>query len=252
MQKCLLLKTKDYCARFYNPLPARWIPPAPLAEKYYSISPYVFCAGNPVNFVDPDGMSWYFSCNNGSFITHIDDDDDLIYLITEQQQELVNTGQANYEQFKNTDADGNLFGQMLMTGNVDMDTALGVLGYFLGMANSTEENSGEKYLSEGLNITLTAGNGSQAEVIPVSRTLRVNTKDNFYYGYDVINVFSHEIKHMMDYDAKIPGANKPSPEGEIRADKFSKNHWSFIKAGEYRKMIVDAHITQEQSKIEQK
>ena len=27
----------------------------PLAEKYYSISPYAYCAGNPVNLVDPDG-----------------------------------------------------------------------------------------------------------------------------------------------------------------------------------------------------
>ena len=27
----------------------------PLAEKYYHISPYVYCAGNPVNAIDPDG-----------------------------------------------------------------------------------------------------------------------------------------------------------------------------------------------------
>ncbi len=29
--------------------------PDPLSEKYYGMSPYVFCADNPVNFVDPDG-----------------------------------------------------------------------------------------------------------------------------------------------------------------------------------------------------
>ncbi|SKB90493.1 RHS repeat-associated core domain-containing protein [Macellibacteroides fermentans] len=27
----------------------------PLAEKYYSVSPYVYCANNPVKFIDPDG-----------------------------------------------------------------------------------------------------------------------------------------------------------------------------------------------------
>ena len=27
----------------------------PLAEKYYHISPYAYCAGDPVNLVDPDG-----------------------------------------------------------------------------------------------------------------------------------------------------------------------------------------------------
>ncbi|MBQ2332026.1 MAG: hypothetical protein II383_06440 [Bacteroidales bacterium] len=29
----------------------------PLAEKYYHISPYAYCAGNPVNLVDPQGDS---------------------------------------------------------------------------------------------------------------------------------------------------------------------------------------------------
>ena len=31
----------------------------PLAEKHYNISPYVYCANNPVNLIDPDGMDWY-------------------------------------------------------------------------------------------------------------------------------------------------------------------------------------------------
>jgi RHS repeat-associated protein len=46
---------------------ARWMYPAimrtstldPLAEKYYSTSPYAWCGGNPVRMVDPDGMDWY-------------------------------------------------------------------------------------------------------------------------------------------------------------------------------------------------
>jgi RHS repeat-associated protein len=30
----------------------------PLAEKYYSISPYVYCMGNPMKYVDPTGKDW--------------------------------------------------------------------------------------------------------------------------------------------------------------------------------------------------
>ena len=30
----------------------------PLAEKYPNMSPYAYCAGNPVKYVDPDGMQW--------------------------------------------------------------------------------------------------------------------------------------------------------------------------------------------------
>ena len=45
----------DYGARYYAPAFGRWTSPDPLADKYYSVSPYAFCGNNPVNFVDPDG-----------------------------------------------------------------------------------------------------------------------------------------------------------------------------------------------------
>ena len=42
-------------ARWYDSLLGRTTTMDPLAEKYYSLSPYLWCAGNPVKFVDPDG-----------------------------------------------------------------------------------------------------------------------------------------------------------------------------------------------------
>ena len=45
----------DFGARRYTPAVPRWTTIDPLAEKYYAISPYVYCAGNPVNRIDPDG-----------------------------------------------------------------------------------------------------------------------------------------------------------------------------------------------------
>ncbi|MBE6235649.1 MAG: RHS repeat-associated core domain-containing protein [Bacteroidales bacterium] len=47
----------DYGARFYDSSVIRWTTPDPLAEKYYSTSPYAFCNSNPVNFVDLDGKA---------------------------------------------------------------------------------------------------------------------------------------------------------------------------------------------------
>ena len=47
----------DYGARFYDSSVIRWTTPDPLAEKYYSTSPYAFCNNNPVNFVDLDGKA---------------------------------------------------------------------------------------------------------------------------------------------------------------------------------------------------
>ncbi len=60
------LNTYDYGARQYNPVVGRWDRMDPLSEKYYSVSPYAYCAGNPMNYIDPDGrrINYYNSANN--------------------------------------------------------------------------------------------------------------------------------------------------------------------------------------------
>ncbi|MDR0940124.1 MAG: hypothetical protein LBN29_12415 [Mediterranea sp.] len=50
----------------------------PLAEKYYSISPYTYCAGNPILFVDPNGLSVHLN-RWGEIVQENDDGDDGIY-----------------------------------------------------------------------------------------------------------------------------------------------------------------------------
>lgn len=42
----------DFGARMYDPTIARWTAADPLSEKYYSISPYAYCMGNPINLID--------------------------------------------------------------------------------------------------------------------------------------------------------------------------------------------------------
>ncbi len=46
----------DYAARAYFPAIPRFDRPDALAGKYPHISPYAFCANNPVNFTDPTGL----------------------------------------------------------------------------------------------------------------------------------------------------------------------------------------------------
>ncbi len=53
----------DYGARMYDPALARWMVPDPLAEKYYSVSPYAYCGNNPVKRMDLDGRDWIEDSN---------------------------------------------------------------------------------------------------------------------------------------------------------------------------------------------
>ena len=65
----------DHGARSRDPKLTMWYGVDPLYEKYPDMSPYVYCAGNPVNFIDPDGMRKFCVTNDdGSIVeTEIDD-----------------------------------------------------------------------------------------------------------------------------------------------------------------------------------
>ena len=47
-------------ARYYDSdILTSWLSVDPLADKYPNISPYAYCAWNPVKLVDPNGEDWY-------------------------------------------------------------------------------------------------------------------------------------------------------------------------------------------------
>ena len=71
----------DFGARRYDASAVFFTSPDPLSEKYYHINPYVYCAGNPVRFVDPDGRDYTLLINKKTMIVS------AIYYTTPQDSE---------------------------------------------------------------------------------------------------------------------------------------------------------------------
>ena len=62
------LDNYDIHARQYFAMMPSWDRIDPFAEKYYGISPYVYCGGDPVNFGDYDGMDRYALTYDGYLV----------------------------------------------------------------------------------------------------------------------------------------------------------------------------------------
>ena len=89
------LEWLDYGARMYASRLGRWFSGDPLQERYYPLSLYSYCSGNPVKFVDIEGM-WidnYQLMANGSivFLEKTDDAYDFLYASNSAKKGDVNT-----------------------------------------------------------------------------------------------------------------------------------------------------------------
>ena len=56
-----------------------WLSVDPLADKYPSISPYAYCAGNPVRLVDPDGKEIYYIFKGKKYFLKVEKSEDGEY-----------------------------------------------------------------------------------------------------------------------------------------------------------------------------
>ena len=78
----------DFGPRFFIPFTSCWTTPDPLASKYPSISPYTYCMSDPINYVDPFGLTTYVAGNHMYVIN--DGSQETIYLSRRQYQRLLN------------------------------------------------------------------------------------------------------------------------------------------------------------------
>lgn len=66
--------------RHYNSDLSIWLSVDPMSDKYSGVSPYVYCANNPVRLVDEDGREVSDHIDKyGNIIAHYEDGDNSVY-----------------------------------------------------------------------------------------------------------------------------------------------------------------------------
>ena len=61
------LNLYDFIARQYDPILCRFTSPDPLNFNYPHLSPYLYCAANPINYSDPSGLAVIYN-KNGEYV----------------------------------------------------------------------------------------------------------------------------------------------------------------------------------------
>lgn len=99
------LNVLDYGARHYDPTLGRWFNPDPAMQF---INPYTFCGNDPINYVDPDGMSRRIIYDNKNMIITVQ----ATYYHDMLNGDYARLGVNFINSFKNytyTDKNGNIY-----------------------------------------------------------------------------------------------------------------------------------------------
>ena len=168
-------------------------------EKYPGISPYAYCAGNPMNLVDPDGMSMdnYVFDKDGRFIRKelTDDPDKIIYQSEAGDIEIAFADPIHDPARIGLDADENGLTRLSFVSDKDINSLLlesgataednqGLIGkynYVLHESNYNR-NDGEGNLDFAVNPNYGISNMSQYLFVTKGTDGQLVAHDQYNYG----------------------------------------------------------------------
>lgn len=140
----------DYGARHYDAALGRWHAMDPKSEKYYGISPYVYCNNNPVKNIDLDGRDWYMLESTGE-----------LYFNKEMIEEQIKYNEQTYVRIGGNDMLGNMNDITEKAYSFEESVSLAKNnGYNINPIQQikSEESNEQPYKTGPNNVTITSGN----------------------------------------------------------------------------------------------
>ncbi len=206
-QESLGLKFVDFGWRMDDPLLGRWFGIDRLAEKYYPISPYAFCANNPIKFIDTNGK-WIVG-TDGKPVSY--------------SQE---TGWS-----ENASSDVQRVGNAMMKVETGMERLNFMLNHDeeISITISPEVNLSMYGIDNRIITTTTYSDGTQTETVKHEITIFEGTLDYFegrgdYAGMDredaIGAVAGHESGHVEKENTQMAIDGKPTKEIEKRPNEI--------------------------------
>ena len=122
----LNLELLDFGARYYDPFTCRWTTQDPFAEKYYGLSPYSYCANNPVTLIDPTGEQWYSYVDENGETQYVYYEGEMPKEERKQYDKIQDLGYTYHD--KNSNKYYSLFGNVV---SINSDEGNQTLEYFL-------------------------------------------------------------------------------------------------------------------------
>ena len=155
----------DYGARMYDDFTGRWFVPDPLAEKYDSMSPYMYCGENPIAILDIDGRDVWNVNKKGQIVNKFENKDyDAFYMVNSNGERTFiedEYGNRHYNSiFFKSGTITNFSSQMT---NGKTETAFSI---------SEESAAGElfKFLSDNTSVEFALINSDKGSIIMTNHT----------------------------------------------------------------------------------
>ena len=229
-------------SRYYSSDLSIWLSVDPMSDKYPSLSPYVYCADNPVKLVDPNGeeIGDYFN-QNGKYLGTDCVDDGKIHIIQDNVWKNLKDD-ISWEGNDGTRVISQSIGEIISDNPSSLNLSDDAIQKIVGHYNTT----GLK-LNRGNDGALNTEFNGNEESYTVKLTINIekwkNNKslDNYY---DIKSSFDNEKGHIKQCkEIGIEKFNSLTPyQQEKYAVDYQKSQPAFSRTSDKYKKRVDTYL----------